>query len=69
MKLVSHYLQEIAGVQIFPIISFVLFFSFFLLVVFLVIKSDKNYMKQMASMPLDNNDSTSLNDNLNSKPE
>lgn len=53
MKLVSHYFESIAGVEIYPIISFLIFFVFFLTVTYLVVKMDKKEVKELSNMPLD----------------
>lgn len=53
MKLVSHYFESISGIAIYPIISFLIFFFFFLAVTYLVIKMDKQQVEELANMPLD----------------
>jgi cytochrome c oxidase cbb3-type subunit IV len=53
MRLVSHYFESISGIAIYPIISFLIFFFFFLAVTYLVIKMDKQRVEEMANMPLD----------------
>ena len=45
-------LQSIAGIEIFPLISFIIFFAFFLGLLLYVVFSDKNHLKAMAEMPL-----------------
>ena len=58
MKLVSHYFESIAGIEIYPIVSFLIFFTFFIIVTYLVIKMDKNEIRELSNMPLENdNDS------------
>lgn len=46
-------MQSIDGVEIFPLISFVLFFSFFLGVTWWVIKMKKSESDRMAQLPLE----------------
>lgn len=53
MKLVSHYFESISGIAIYPIISFLIFFFFFLAVTYLVITMDKKKVEELANMPLD----------------
>ena len=50
--------DSIAGVEIFPIISLILFFTLFIGIVFWAIRADKDYLKKMEELPLDvsNND-------------
>ncbi len=55
MKIVINQLEQIAGVEIYPIISLLIFFSFFLLVTFMVFKTDKNEIEEFSRMPLDKN--------------
>lgn len=59
MKFIN-YLSEISNVEIYPLISLLIFVLFFTGLIVYVIKSDKNYIKKMSDMPLENSD-----DNLN----
>lgn len=45
--------DSIAGIEIFPIISLLLFFGLFLGIVFWTVRADKNYLKKMEELPLD----------------
>ncbi|MDP2176795.1 MAG: CcoQ/FixQ family Cbb3-type cytochrome c oxidase assembly chaperone [Bacteroidota bacterium] len=54
MKFIN-YLEQISGVSIFPLISLMIFFIFFALLLFYVLKTDKNYFKKIGELPLDNN--------------
>lgn len=53
MKIVANALEQIVGVEIFPIISLVIFFIVFGVMVYLVLKSDKKYIDEMKNMPLE----------------
>jgi len=53
MKIVTNILEQIAGVEIFPIISLLIFFIFFIIVGYLVISADKEYIEEMKNLPLD----------------
>lgn len=55
MKFIN-YLESITNVGIYPLISFIIFFLFFLGVTFYVLKADKNYLLNASQIPLDNND-------------
>ena len=46
-------LQSIQGVEIYPLISMMIFFSLFLSVIVWSIRADKRHLKRMAEMPLD----------------
>lgn len=52
MKFIN-YLENIAGVGIFPLISLILFFVFFALVTFYVVKADKKYIERAKNIPLE----------------
>ena len=55
-------LQSIAGIEIFPIISFVIFFAFFIGLLLFVLFSDKKHIVAMSEMPLvDDSDSNNQN--------
>lgn len=56
MKIVTHTLEQINGVEIYPIISLIIFFVFFLVVGYLVFTADKSYIEEMKNMPFDNDD-------------
>jgi len=56
MKLVRHYLESIAGVEIYPIISFLIFFIFFIAVTWYVIRLDKEYIDEITQYPIDDDD-------------
>lgn len=60
MKIVIHTMEQIAGVEIFPIISLLLFFVFFMIVGYMALTADKNYIEEMKNLPLDKNND--LND-------
>jgi len=65
MKIVMHALERIQGVEVFPIISLLIFFTFFAIMTFLVFNLDKGYIDNMKNMPLeeDNNESSYTNSN------
>lgn len=60
MKLVSYYLESVAGVEIYPIISFIIFFLFFIVVTYYVIKMDKGEVNELSNLPLDNDNGADL---------
>mgnify|MGYP000451096557 CR=1 FL=1 len=53
LKFVKHTMETIDGVAIFPIISFVIFFSFFVGLLIWVMKTDKSYLNHVESLPLE----------------
>nr|WP_321410334.1 hypothetical protein [uncultured Carboxylicivirga sp.] len=56
MKLVRHYLENIAGIEIYPIISFILFFTLFLFITWYVIKMDKDVIEEVSNYATDKAD-------------
>ncbi len=54
LKYVKHHLESMAGVEIYPIISLVLFFAVFITMLFIVWKMPKENIKELSNLPLDN---------------
>jgi len=52
----SNYLTSIKDVEIFPVISLMIFFAVFVFVLIKVIKMDKTYINKMGNLPLENDD-------------
>ncbi len=50
---VKHYLETILGIEIFPIISLVIFTVFFATMLWYVFKMDKERIDEVSHMPLD----------------
>lgn len=48
-----HYLETINGVELYPMISLGIFFVFFILLFYYVLKADKPYLEYMENIPLD----------------
>ncbi len=48
-------MEGISGIEIFPMISFLIFFSFFVLMLIYVIKADKKRLNVLSNLPLENN--------------
>jgi hypothetical protein len=56
MKIVINALEQIGGIEIFPIISLVIFLIVFGVTIYLVLTADKGYIDEMKNMPLESND-------------
>lgn len=54
-------LQSIEGVEIYPIISLIVFVVFFVVVTILLIRMDKNYINEMKQLPLTKDDNNKIN--------
>jgi hypothetical protein len=46
-------LEHIDGIEIFPLISLVVFFVFFLAITIWALKADKAYLKKMSNLPFE----------------
>ena len=64
MRIVIHYLEDIEGVAIFPVIGILIFFTFFLFLLYYIFRLDKGFVKEMSDLPL-NNDDDENNESLN----
>ena len=53
MKIVIDALERIRGVEIYPIISLLIFFTFFVIMTYFVFNLDKGYIDKMKNMPLE----------------
>lgn len=54
MKLI-HYLENITGIGIYPLASFLIFFLFFLAVSAYLLRAGKEHFEEVAQIPLDVN--------------
>jgi len=60
LKFIKGHMDSIFGIEIYPLISFIIFFSFFVGLIIFVIGMKKNHIAEMSDLPLD---STSYNSN------
>ncbi|HMQ43987.1 CcoQ/FixQ family Cbb3-type cytochrome c oxidase assembly chaperone [Mariniflexile maritimum] len=54
LKFVKGYMDSIDGIEIFPIISLLIFFTFFVGLFYWVFTAKKEYIKDVSNLPLDN---------------
>lgn len=52
----SNTLNSIDGVSIFPVITLILFFGFFVTLIYKVVKTKKSYVEEMEQIPLTDNE-------------
>ena len=52
LKFIKHHMDTIAGVGIYPVISFLIFFSFFLVVLLWLRTMSRSHLMHMAALPL-----------------
>ncbi|WP_445955022.1 CcoQ/FixQ family Cbb3-type cytochrome c oxidase assembly chaperone [Yeosuana sp.] len=55
LNFVKGYMETISGVEIYPIISLIIFFTFFVLLLWWVLSTKKEYINTLSNLPLDNN--------------
>lgn len=53
LKFIKHTMETIGGIEIFPMISFLIFFIFFIALFVWVIRMSKSEVSQMAALPLE----------------
>jgi cytochrome c oxidase cbb3-type subunit IV len=58
-------LQSIENIQIWPVISFVIFFVFFLCLLLWVFTTDKKFIEKMKGLPIDDQKSDVTSTDLN----
>jgi len=54
LKFIKGHLTSISGIQIYPLISFLIFFIFFVIVTIWVFGRNKNYFDEQSNIPFDN---------------
>ncbi len=63
MKLATYFMDSSSGVNIYLLISLVIFFVFFVLVTWYVLKLDKQYIHEVSEMPLSSNNNKGISKN------
>lgn len=61
LKFIKGPMEAIENVEIFPIISFLIFFSFFIGILIRVIRQDKKTIQEISSIPLENDEPSTQN--------
>lgn len=52
LKFIKHHMTSIDGIEIYPIISLTIFTLFFVVLLWRVIKTDKNKIEEISNYPL-----------------
>jgi cbb3-type cytochrome oxidase subunit 3 len=65
LKFIKGYVSSIDGIEIYPIISFIIFFVFFMLVTFYVITSKKKYIDELSNLPFEDGELSAQSDTIN----
>lgn len=53
LKFIKYHMTSIGNIEIYPIISFLIFFSVFLLACWIAIKASKSHIQTMENIPLE----------------
>ncbi|MEW6772760.1 MAG: CcoQ/FixQ family Cbb3-type cytochrome c oxidase assembly chaperone [Bacteroidota bacterium] len=53
LRFIKHHLTNILGIEIYPLISFTIFFLFFIAVIIWLIKVDKNHINKVKNIPFE----------------
>ncbi len=56
----NYYLEKIVGIEIYPLISLLLFVFFFIAVTIYAFKANKDMIQRMEELPLEKSDTNSL---------
>jgi hypothetical protein len=56
LKFIKHHMEGIVGVEIFPIISFFIFFTFFVVLTIYVLSYDKKKVEKLSNLPFESSE-------------
>ena len=60
LKFVKNHMESITGIEIYPMISLLIFFAFFVVLFWWVFTAKKDYITEVSNIPLDNQNQTEL---------
>ncbi|NRD19704.1 CcoQ/FixQ family Cbb3-type cytochrome c oxidase assembly chaperone [Winogradskyella eckloniae] len=60
LKFVKNHMESITGIEIYPMISLLIFFVFFVVLFYWVITAKKDYITTVSNIPLDNQNHTEI---------
>lgn len=60
LKFAKNYMETISGIEIYPIISLLIFFTFFVILFWWVVTAKKDYINTVSNLPLDNNNQNDI---------
>ena len=52
LKFIKHHMETIAGVEIYPVVSFIIFLVFFVALSIYILKVDKKVFQEISNLPL-----------------
>ncbi len=53
LKFVKNHMESITGIEIYPLISLLIFFTFFVVLFYWVFTAKKEYINEVSKIPLD----------------
>ena len=56
LKYIKHHMETIGGIEIYPLISFCIFFAFFIGLFVYVAMMRRQYISELENLPLNDND-------------
>ena len=65
LKFIRGYVSSIDGIEIYPIISFIIFFVFFIAVTFYIMTAKKKYIDELSNMPFDDGELHNVSNSIN----
>lgn len=60
LKFIKHSMETIVGIEIFPVISLLIFFTFFTGLLIYVFREDKKHVERMKQLPLTDGEDNDL---------
>ena len=60
LKFVKNHMESITGIEIYPIISLLIFFIFFVVLFYWVVTAKKDYINTVSNLPLDNQENDTI---------
>ena len=60
LKFIKEHMESITGIEIYPIISLLIFFTFFVVLFWWVFTAKKEYIETVSNIPLDNQNNNTL---------
>ncbi|MFK2819956.1 CcoQ/FixQ family Cbb3-type cytochrome c oxidase assembly chaperone [Flavobacteriaceae sp. LMIT009] len=60
LKFIKEHMESITGIEIYPIISLLIFFTFFVVLFWWVFTAKKEYIETVSNIPLDNQNNDTL---------
>ncbi len=62
LKYIKGHMDSIQGIEVYPIISLIIFFSFFTILFIWVVTSKKKYIEEVSNIPLELDEETNNQD-------